>query len=933
MSDINGSKPTNFPLDESKLSFKIPRDEHPRENLLKLGSMITNRIGLKATADDPEYWGLASVMTDEMVEVALKMGVRKPKTTEQLMKLTKMEREPLEKLLTEMAWLGIVEYNWENLDGKNPNHEKRWILPLFVPGSAEFLNMRKSQIDQNPEVAAFFERMTFLPLEKITPMVPPGGSGIGMHVIPVEKAIESENEAIGLEKISYWLEKYEGKYAKSMCSCRASRQKLGEGCGDDPENWCIAVGDMADYVVETQRGEYITKEEALDIFRRAEENGFVHQITNIDGEQKIFAICNCNVNICNALRTSQLFNTPNMSRSAYVAKVESENCVACGRCVEGCPAGAVKLGQKLCTKDGPITYPRQELPDDHEWGPEKWAIDYRDKNRVNCYKTGTAPCKTACPAHIAVQGYLKLAAQGKYKEALQLIKRDNPFPAVCGRICNRRCEDACTRGTIDQAVAIDEVKRFIAQQDLNAETRFVPEKVIPKVDGEFEEKIAIIGGGPAGLSCAYYLAEKGYRPTVFEKEKQTGGMLMHGIPEFRLEKDVIEAEIDVLRALGVEFHCGVEVGRDVTIPELREQGYKGFYVAIGLQSGGRLGVPGEDAEGVKAGIELMREVNLEGKKSLSGRVVVIGGGNIGADVARTALRCGAEKVSLYCLEDYDSMPMGVEDRTECEEDGIEIHAGWGQTEILAENGKCSGIRFRKCLSVRNAEGRFAPTFDDNTTEEVPCDMVLYCIGQKVDWKGLLTGTAVELNPNGTAKADPVTYQTAEPGLFVGGDVYTGQKFAIDAIAAGKQGAVSLHRWVQDATLTIGRDKREFIELDKNNLLLEEASYDNTPRQRIGYNETLRKTFKDGRVAFTEEQVKAETARCLGCGASVVDPNKCIGCGICTTRCAFDAIHLHRDLPECSTMRSAEDKMKGILPYMIKRKIRIRRAKKAEKRNG
>lgn len=933
MSDINGSKPTNFPLDESKLSFKIPRDEHPRENLLKLGSMITNRIGLKATADDPEYWGLASVMTDEMVEVALKMGVRKPKTTEQLMKLTKMEREPLEKLLTEMAWTGIVEYNWENLDGKNPNHEKRWILPLFVPGSAEFLNMRQSQIDEHPEAAAFFERMTFLPLEKITPMVPPGGSGIGMHVIPVEKAIESENEAIGLEKISYWLDKYEGKYAKSMCSCRASRQKLGEGCGDDPENWCIAVGDMADYVVETQRGEYITKEEALEIFRRAEENGFVHQITNIDGEQKIFAICNCNVNICNALRTSQLFNTPNMSRSAYVAKVESENCVACGRCVEGCPAGAVKLGQKLCTKDGPITYPRQELPDASEWGPEKWAVDYRDKNRVNCYETGTAPCKTACPAHIAVQGYLKLAAQGKYKEALQLIKRDNPFPAVCGRICNRRCEDACTRGTIDQAVAIDEVKRFIAQQDLNAETRFVPEKVIPKVDGEFEEKIAIIGGGPAGLSCAYYLAEKGYRPTVFEKEKQPGGMLMHGIPEFRLEKDVIEAEIDVLRALGVEFHCGVEVGRDVTIPELREQGYKGFYVAIGLQSGGKLGVPGEDAEGVKAGIELMREVNLEGKKELSGRVVVIGGGNIGADVARTALRCGAEKVSLYCLEDYDSMPMGVEDRTECEEDGIEIHAGWGQTEILTENGRCSGIRFRKCLSVRNAEGRFAPTFDDNTTEEVPCDMVLYCIGQKVDWKGLLTGTAVELNPNGTAKADPVTYQTAEPDLFVGGDVYTGQKFAIDAIAAGKQGAVSLHRWVQDATLTIGRDKREFIELDKNNLLLEEASYDNTPRQRIGYNETLRKTFKDGRVAFTEEQVKAETARCLGCGASVVDPNKCIGCGICTTRCAFDAIHLHRDLPECSTMRSAEDKMKGILPYMIKRKIRIRRAKKAEKRNG
>ena len=501
MRDINGSKPTNFPLDESKLSFHIPcPDRPPRENLLKLGSMITNRIGLKTTVDDPEYWGLDGVMTDEMVDVALKMGVRKPKTIEQLMKLTKMERQPLQKLLDDMSWLGIIEYNWENLDGKNPAHEKRYILPLFVPGSAEFLNMRRSQIDEHPEVAAFFERMTMRPLEKITPMVPPGGAGIGMHVIPVEKAIETEQEAIGLEKISYWLHKYEGKYAKSMCSCRASRGKLGEGCGDDVENWCIAVGDMADYVVQTQRGEYITYDEAMEIFKKAEDNGFVHQITNIDGEQKIFGICNCNVNVCNALRTSQLFNTPNMSRSAYVAAVETEKCVACGRCVENCPAGAVKLGQKLCTKDGCIQYPRQELPDEVKWGPEKWSIDYRDKNRINCYDTGTAPCKTACPAHIAVQGYLKLAAQGKYREALQLIKRENPFPAVCGRICNRRCEDACTRGTVDQAVAIDEVKRFIAQQDLDAETRFVPEKVIPKVDGEFAEKIAVIGAGPAGMS-------------------------------------------------------------------------------------------------------------------------------------------------------------------------------------------------------------------------------------------------------------------------------------------------------------------------------------------------------------------------------------------------------------------------------------------------
>ena len=898
--NINGDRPTAFPLEQEKLPFTIPVVEEPRPKIAKLVAMITDRVPAKlkgVKGNDPEYWGLADLISDEMADVALKMGVRKPKTIGQLMKLTKLEREPLQKLLDDMAWVGLIEYNWENLDGKNPNHEKWYVLPQFVPGSAEFFNMRRSQMDEHPQVAAFFERMTFLPLEKITPMVPPGGAGIGMHVIPVEKAIETENEAVGLEKISYWLHKYEGKYAKSMCSCRASRQYLNEGCGDDPESWCIAVGDMATYIVETGRGEYITYDEAMAIFKKAEDNGFVHQITNIDGEQKIFGICNCNVNVCNALRTSQLFNTPNMSRSAYVARVETDQCVACGRCVEYCPAGAVKLGQKLCTKDGYIEYPRAELPDEVKWGPEKWSIDYRDRNRINCYDTGTAPCKTACPAHIAVQGYLKLAAQGKYREALQLIKRENPFPAVCGRICNRRCEDACTRGTVDEAVAIDEVKRFIAQQDLDAETRFIPEKVIPKVDGEFSEKIAIIGGGPAGMSCAYYLAEKGYRPTVFEKESRPGGMLMNAIPSFRLEKDVVEAEIDVLRALGVEFRCGVEVGKDITIAQLREEGYKGFYVAVGLQHGGALAVPGGDAENVISGIDFIRGVHLRDEKALKGRVVVVGGGNIAADVARTAVRCGAESVSLYCLEGYEEMPMGEEDRSECEREGIAIYAGWGPKEVQTENGKAANIAFVKCLSVKDESGRFAPVYDENTVQMAPCGTVLYCIGQKAEWKTLLAGTQVEFNPNGTAKADPVTYQTAEPDIFVGGDAYTGQKFAIDAIAAGKQGAISLHRYVQGATLTIGRDRRQFIELNKKNALIAVDSYDNTPRQRIGYNDALRKTFRDERVAFTAEQVKAETARCLGCGASIVDPNKCIGCGVCTTKCASDAIHLHRERPE------------------------------------
>lgn len=543
-----------------------------RELILKLGQKITDRIGHKVTVEDPEYYGLACVVTDEMAEIALKMKVRKPMTLDQVVKATGKSEKYLEPLLQEMSSIGLLEYNWEN-----PSRTKQYVLPMFVPGSAEFFNMKKDQIDAHPELAKFFERMTFLPLEKITAMVPPGGAGIGMHVIPVEKAIETENQSVDVEHISHWLKKYEGKYAAGPCSCRMSRAKLGEGCGDDAEDWCIGVGDMADYLVETNKGHYVTYDQVLEILQRAEDNGFVHQITNIDGENKIFAICNCNVNICNALRTSQLFNTPNMSRSAYIAKVDKAQCVACGRCVEYCPAGAVKLGQKLCTKDGgTVTYPRQELPDKIKWGPEKWSPDYRDKNRINCYDAGTAPCKTACPAHIAVQGYLKLAAQGRYKDALALIKKENPFPAVCGHVCNRRCEDACTRGTIDRAVAIDEVKKFIAHQDLIAEHRYVAPKVIPSNKGGFDEKIAIIGGGPAGLSCAYYLAEKGYTPTVFEKNEKPGGMLVYGIPSYKLEKDVVAAEIDVIREMGVDIRCGVEVGKDITLDELRARATRLF---------------------------------------------------------------------------------------------------------------------------------------------------------------------------------------------------------------------------------------------------------------------------------------------------------------------------------------------------------------------
>ena len=685
---------------------------------------------------------------------------------------------------------------------------------------------------------------------------------------------------------------------------------------------------MADYLVETNKGHYVTYEQVMEILQKAEDNGFVHQITNIDGENKIFAICNCNVNVCNALRTSQLFNTPNMSRSAYVAKVEPENCVACGRCVEYCPAGAVKLGQKLCTKEGRVVYPRQELPDATKWGSDKWAIDYRDKNRINCYDTGTAPCKTACPAHIAVQGYLKMAAQGRYRDALALIKKGEPLPRrlrphlqppVRGRLHPRHRRSGRRHRRREEVYRPAGLKR---RAPLCAARR--PAIFAGRVAAENRHHRR----RPAGLSCAYFLATQGYKPTVFEKNERLGGMLRYGIPSFKLEKDVIDAEIDVLRELGVDLRCGVEVGKDVTLAELREQGYKAFYIAIGCQGGRKAGVPGEETAGIETAVHLLRTVGGDESHKMTGKTVVIGGGNVAIDAARVSLRCGSDDVTMVCLEPREKMPASVEEIAEAEEEGTKILCGYSPKEFVSENGHVTAVVLKRCTGLYNAEGRFAPTYDEGDTVTLPCDNVVLSIGQCIEWGDLLNGEAVELGRGNGAVADALTYQTAQPDIFVGGDVYTEPRFAIDAIAAGKQGAISIHRFVQPNTsLTIGRNRRDFHELDKNNLSLGE--YDHAPRQTAAVNADIdaHRSFRDAHLTLTEDQVKIETARCLGCGASVVDPNKCIGCGVCTTKCEFDAIRLHRDLPECSKMVKSEDKFKAILPYMAKREIKIRFAKK------
>lgn len=897
----------------------------------KITDVVVHKLaGVKTT--DPEYWGLREVLTIDMVRILNKMKLRKFYTFEELMKMNReVEPAKLQKLLDDMSVIGIVEYDYGDNYGyeapiQNAPKIKRYRLCFFVPGSAELMNSSVDRIARNPAVASFFERMTFIPLAGVTEMLPPGGDGVGMHVIPVEKAIESNNEAIDVEKISHWLKKYDGHISAGICSCRASRAVLGDGCIDDVDDWCIQLGDMADYTVETGRAHYITKERALEILELSEKNGFVHQITNIDGENKIFDICNCDVKICNALRTSMLFNTPNLSRSSYTASVNKMNCVACGMCVQNCPSGAVKLGQKLCNSKGEeVKYPKAPLPDRLKWGKYAWDENYRDTTRRHdSYESGTAPCKVACPAHVPVQGYLKKAHEGKYQEALALIKTQNPFPAVCGRVCNKRCEEECTRGDIDRAVSIDAVKKFVADFDLKAETRYVPEKIIPNTHGEFEEKIAIIGAGPAGLTAAYYLAEMGFRPTVFEKNKKPGGMLMYGIPEYKLQKDVVEAEIEVMKQLGVDIKTGVEVGKDITIAQLKEQGYKAFYIAIGCQGGKRPGILNDNAKGTEIAVDYLRRVQ-DDKKQFKGEVVVVGGGNVAVDCARTAHRLGAKNVSMFCLEDKDHMPASNDEIKETLEENITINNCWGPKEIAVNSkGEVTSIIFKRCTRTIDPEtGKFSPLYDENETMEVKADQIIFAIGQEIVWGDLLKDAKVTFWHGNYPLADKLTYQTADEDIFVGGDVFTGPKFVIDAIAQGHAVADALARHVRpNAHPTIAFNHRGFTPLNKQDVLI--PGYDTAGRQEEGMDESIdyKNSFKDAHKTLTEEQVRIETGRCLSCGAAVVDPNKCIGCGICTTKCEFDAIHLVRDHPEMSNMRVAEKKVTGLLGYQLKRAVKI-----------
>ena len=491
-------------------------------------------------------------------------------------------------------------------------------------------------------------------------------------------------------------------------------------------------------------------------------------------------------------------------------------------------------------------------------------------------KQETSACKVGCPAHIDVQGFVSLAVKGKFQEALQLIKLASPFPSICGRVCPHPCESECYRDQIDKPVAIHAIERFLGDMDLKAKKRYMPEMKPKK-----KEKVAIIGSGPAGLTCAYYLAQEGYKVTIFEKAKVLGGMLTGGIPSYRLPPNIVEAEIKMIRNMGVTMKIGVEVGQDKTIAQLRKDGFKAFFLSIGAQEGVRLGVSGEDLEGVYRGLDYLRQLNLGKPVRLGERVAVIGGGNVAMDAVRSARRLGSEKAFILYRRGLEEMPSTPEELKQCREEKIPIKTLAQPVRFISNNGRVKAI---ECIKMRLTEpdesGRRKPEPIPGSEFTVKVDAVITALGQESDWCCLTPECACKLTEWGTMKIDSLTLQSEDPDIFTGGDAARGPKTVIEAIADGRQAAISINRYLSGENLRLGRDKE--LKAIKEP---QKGKYDRTARAPMPYLEPKKrvKNFNEVQKGLAKEVTVQEAKRCISCGTC------------CVQTCPYDVMQFNHEV--------------------------------------
>ncbi|MDY6893581.1 MAG: NAD(P)-binding protein [Chloroflexota bacterium] len=538
--------------------------------------------------------------------------------------------------------------------------------------------------------------------------------------------------------------------------------------------------------------------------------------------------------------------------------IDMAKCSSCGDCIEVCPV-ALPSDFEGFLSDRKAVYKRYP-----QAIPSATAIS----------KAGTAPCKVACPTHISVQGYVALIAEGKYKEALDLIRDENPFPAVIGRVCTHPCESNCTRGKVDEPISICQLKRFVADTVKAGGQDSPPASMESK-----NKKVAVVGSGPGGLSCAYYLALWGYQPTVFEALPVAGGMMAVGIPSYRLPKDVLNAEIDFIKAAGVEIKTNTPIGTSLTLKDLADQGYEATFLAVGAHRNNPLEIEGEDLEGMVSGVGFLRDVSLGKSVKVGDRVAVIGGGNVAIDAARTALRLGAKDVSIVYRRSRQEMPAAEEEIEDAEEEGIAIRYLAAPTRVIGKDGKVNALECIKMeLTEPDESGRRRPVPVKGSEFKLDVDMVIPAIGQSPDLSFLGAESKVEVGRGSTIKTDGITLETGMAGVFAGGDAVLGPATVVEAIAAGKEAAISIDRYLRGENLTVGREK-EFAPVDVSTEGIEKQPRKKTPKIAP---EERKNDFREVALNYSEEMAKAEAERCLSCGL-------CSECYQCVITCPAKAV--------------------------------------------
>jgi NADPH-dependent glutamate synthase beta subunit-like oxidoreductase len=526
-----------------------------------------------------------------------------------------------------------------------------------------------------------------------------------------------------------------------------------------------------------------------------------------------------------------------------IERIDLQLCTGCGTCVNSCPCDVIRVDA--------LVGDREEFP----------------------------PCRLGCPAGVNIRAYISLLKEDRVEEAINILREDLPFAAITGRVCPHFCESECARKDVDEAMNIRSLERFVGDH-------WLKEKAQP-VRKLYVAKVAIVGSGPAGLAAAYELAKMGYPITVFEAMPVLGGMLRLGVPEYRLPRDVLDAQINHIRDMGVEFKTNIAIGKDMTLKDLKSEGYQAVFLAIGAQLSTKLEIKGTELDGVLWGLDFLKDVNLKRQVNVKGKVLVIGGGNVAIDVALVARRLGAKEVRLACLESAEEMPAHKNGIAQAIDEGVDINVSWGPKRILGSNGKVTGIELVRCVKVFDRGGVFNPSFDEQTTKTIEADMVILAIGQSADLSLVPQGVATQ---NGTIQVDPVTLQTSQPMLFAGGDVVLGPQSTVQAISSGRKAAVSIDRYLRGEDLKAGRDEkpRRVRRIPKEGI--EKRARQVTPLLPV---EQRRKNFKEVQGGFTWEALRQEAQRCMTCGGQAIIKyvDDCMCCDSCEYDCPVDAIYV------------------------------------------